>query len=105
MRAEIVSAKKRLSELSGPLEALHTRRNAWLARTDSDTITDSVKMAALAKLSFPDLQTIFDVTGEIVNQFSRLYRDIYAVLEIIGQTDYENVIEFVSQAKCEQVRQ
>jgi hypothetical protein len=61
-------------------------------------------MAALAKLSFPDLQTIFDVTGEIVNEFSRLYRDIYAVLEIIGQTDYENVIEYVSKAKCEQVR-
>ena len=72
---------------------------------DSDTITDPVKMAAFAKLSFPDLQKIFDVTGEILNEFSHLYRDIYAVIEIIGQTDYENVIEFVSKAKCEQFRQ
>ena len=105
VRAAIDSAKEKLSGLSVPLEALHTRRNAWLAHTDSDTITDPVKMAAFAKLSFPDLQKIFDVTGEILNEFSRLYRDIYAVIEIIGQTDYENVIEFVSKAKCEHFRE
>jgi len=38
------------------------------------------------------------------NEFSQLFRDKFAVLDILGQDDYETVIEFVSAGKCEQVR-
>ena len=40
----------------------------------------------------------------ILNEFSQLFRDKFAVLDILGQDDYETVIEFVSAGKCEQVR-
>jgi hypothetical protein len=38
-----------------------------------------------------------------VNEFSRLYRDIYSDPSIIGQTDYEMVVGYVSDVKCQQV--
>jgi hypothetical protein len=47
---------------------------------------------------------IFEQTGNILNEFSRFYRDTFAVLDILGQDDYETVMEFVTAAKCEQVR-
>jgi len=105
VRAAIAFSEKVLSELAGPLKALTIRRNAWLAHTDPRTITDPVKVAAAAGPHFVDLETIFVRTGNIVNEFSRLYRDITGILEMLDQTDYETVIEFVSAAKCEQVRQ
>jgi hypothetical protein len=104
VRAAIASAQKALSDLVGPLKALTDHRNEWLAHTDPRTITDPVKAAAAAGLRFPELETIYVRTGNIVNEFSRLYRDVTGNLEIIDQTDYETVVEFVSAAKCEQVR-
>lgn len=105
VRAAIASSEKTLSGLVGPLKALTIHRNEWLAHTDPRTITDPVKVAAAAGPHFPELETIFDGTGNIANEFSRLYRNITGILEILYQTDYETVVEFVSAAKCEQVRQ
>ena len=104
VRAAIASSKKTLSELAGPLKALTIHRNERLAHTDPRTITDPVKVAAVAGPHFPELEKIFIRTGNIVNEFSRLYRDTTGILEILYQTDYETVVEFVSAAKCEQVR-
>ena len=52
VRAVIASSKEALAELAGPLEALTRRRNNWLAHTDPRTITDPVKMAAVAETNF-----------------------------------------------------
>ncbi len=102
VRAAIASSKKILSELAGPLKALTIRRNVWLAHTDPSTITDPLKVAAAAAGHFPDLDVIFGRTGDIVNKFSGLYRDIFVGdFKILGQTDYEKVIEFVSAAIAE----
>jgi len=105
VRESIASSKARLSKLAVTLDALTTRRNTWLAHTDPEAISNPVKVAELARVSFPDLQRVFAETGSIVNEFSRLFRDITVVLELFGQTDYQTVIEFVSEKKCEQFRQ
>ena len=104
VRAAIASSEKVLSGLAGRLKSLTTVRNKWLAHTDPRTITDPVRASVVARPFFPDLEEIFQGTGTIVNEFSRLYRDITGILEILDQTDYETVMEFVSAAKCEQVR-
>ncbi|MGZ4731003.1 MAG: AbiU2 domain-containing protein [Terriglobales bacterium] len=102
VREAITFSEKTLSELAGPLKALTLRRNAWLAHIDERTITDPVKVAAAAGPHFPDLETIFDRTGDIVNKFSCLYRGIFVGnFKILDQTDYEKVIEFVSAAIAE----
>jgi len=54
---------------------------------------------------YENLKKIFAETGNIVNEFSRLFRDITGIIEIMDQTDYKNVIEFLFKAKCEQVHQ
>ena len=51
-----------------------------------------------------DLSAIYKGTDKIVNEFSGLYRNIYAVTNILDQTDYETVIGFITDAKCAQVR-
>jgi AbiU2 len=105
VREAITSSKAQLSELAVTLDALNTRRNTWLAHTDPEAIINPVEVAQEAKLSFPDLQKVFTETGSIVNEFSRLFRDITGILEIMGQTDYQTVIEFVSDVKCRHFRQ
>jgi len=105
VRKAIASSEKSISTLVGALKALTTRRNSWLAHTDPRTLTDPIKMAASARISFPDLERIFSETGRVVNEFSRLFRDITSIVDLIDQTDYGTVIEFVSKVKCEQVRQ
>lgn len=104
VRAAVSFSEKILSELAGPLNTLNKRRNLWLAHTDPRTLTDPVKMAAVVAANFADLAKIYVGSGSIVNEFSRLFRDITGILELIGQTDYQTVIEFVSATKCEQVR-
>jgi hypothetical protein len=105
VRESIASSKAHLSELAVTLDALKTRRDTWLAHTDPESISNPVKVAELAKVSFPDLQKVFTETGNIVNEFSRLFRDTHVVLELFGQTDYQTVIEFVSDVKCRQFLQ
>jgi hypothetical protein len=105
VRKALVTSEKAISALVGPLKALTTRRNSYLAHTDPRTLTDPVKMAASAKINFPDLERTFSETGKVVNEFSRLFRDVTSIIDLIDQTDYETVIDFVSKVKCEQVRQ
>ena len=105
VRAAIASSQKALTELDGLMNSLTKVRNGWLAHTDPRTITDPIKVAGAAGPFFPQLEVIFEKTGKILNEFSRLYRDTFAFLDILDQNDYETVIEFVTAAKCEQVRQ
>jgi HEPN superfamily AbiU2-like protein len=104
VRAAVTSSEKTLSEIEESLDALTTWRNVRLAHTDPLTINDPVKVAADIGPHFPDLETIFDRTGDIVNKFSRLYQNIGSILEILDQTDYETVVEFISEVKCERIR-
>jgi hypothetical protein len=104
VRAEIDSSQKVLAQLKSPLDTLTKRRNLWLAHTDPRTLTNPTKMAKHAAPNFLELKRIFVGSGKIVNEFSRLFLDITNMLELIGQTDYETVIRFVSDAKCEQAR-
>jgi hypothetical protein len=104
VRQAVADARKALSSLAEPLKGLTKRRNFWLAHTDPRTITDPAKMIAAAGLSFPDLEKIFTETGKLLNEFSRLFRDITSIMELIGLDDYSTVTEFVAKVKCEQVR-
>ena len=67
-------------------------------------MTDPAFATMEAKKESGDLRAIYEGTGKVLNEFSRLYRDVYAVLDIIGQDDYTTVLEFVSDAKCQQAK-
>jgi AbiU2 len=104
VRAAIASSDCILSNLIDPLKRLVDRRNRRLAHTDPRTIVNPTHAIQTANEDFDDLNAIFQGTGTIVNEFSRLYRDVTAILDIVDETDYESVIQFVFEAKCKQVR-
>jgi hypothetical protein len=68
-------------------------------------MTDPAFATMEAKRESRDLRVIYEGTGKILNEFSRLYRDVYAVLDIIGQHDYTTVLEVISDAKCRQANE
>ncbi len=100
--AAITSAKATLAGLKKELERLDTWRNRRLAHNQS-LLRDPAFAVKQTKEYARDMATIFEATSRIVNEFSRLYRDIYSDPSIIGQTDYEMVVGYVSDVKCQQV--
>lgn len=102
--AAINSAKHTLKGLGRELKRLNTWRNRRLAH-NQNIMTDPAFATMEAKKESGDLRAIYEGTGKILNEFSRLYRDVYAVLDIIGQDDYATVLEFVSDAKCRQAKE
>ena len=100
--AAIACAKATLAGLKGELERLDTWRNRRLAHNQS-LFSDRAFAVQQTKEYERDLTTIFEATSRIVNEFSRLYRDIYSDPSIIGQTDYEMVVGYVSDVKCQRV--
>ncbi len=104
VHAAIKSAKHTLKILGRELKRPDTWRNRRLAHNQT-LMTDPAFTTMEAKKESGDLRAIYEGTGKILNEFSRLYRDVYAVLDIIGQDDYATVLEFVSDAKCEQAKE
>jgi hypothetical protein len=100
--AAITSAKATLAGLNRELSRLDTWRNRRLAHNQS-LLSDPAFAVQQTKEYERDVTTIFVATSRIVNEFSRLYRDIYSDPSIIGQTDYEMVVGYVSDVKCQQV--
>ena len=104
VRQAVADSRRVISTLAAPINRLTKRRNLWLAHTDPRTITDPVRMSTAARLSLPHLGLLLSQTGSILNEFSRLFRDITGVMELVDLDDYSTVMEYVARVKCEQVR-
>jgi len=100
----IMSAEATLAGLKRELERLDTWRNRRLSHNQS-LLSDPTFAVQQTREYERDLRTIFEATSRIANEFSRLYRDIYSDPSIIGQTDYEMVVGYVSDVKCQQVHE
>jgi hypothetical protein len=104
VKETISFAEKTLAELEGPLKHIDKARNRRLAHTDPRTLQDpKFAMREIAEDAV-DLGAIYVGTSKLLNRFSGIYRDIYGAAHILDETDYETVIGFVSDAKCQQVR-
>ena len=96
--ASITSAKATLAGLKRSWSRW-TWRNRRLAHNQS-RLSDTDFAVQQAKEYERDLKTIVKATSRIVNEFSRLYRNVYSDPSIVGQTEYEMVIGYVSDVKC-----
>ena len=101
----IQDARKQLSEIADLLDELEKRRNRRLAHTDPRTLNDPNLAVAATKEDYENLEKLFKKTGDIVNEFSRLFRDITGILEILGESDYKSVLDLLYNEKCRQVMQ
>ena len=95
----VSSAESKLAELEDLLESLKDRRNQRLAHNDPRTPTDPSLAAAVMQEDYENLKRIFAETGKTVNEFSRLFRDVTGILEILDQEDYKSVIEVLFKAR------
>jgi len=107
--AEVEQAIKAVEDkltggLVGSLKTLTDRRNQWLAHNDPRTLTNPAFAISVVKGDYEDLDKIYRETGQIVNEFSRLYRDVTGNLDLLSQTDYKSVLECLLKVKTEQVR-
>ena len=104
VKEAISFAKEKLTELEGALKHIKKVRNRRLAHTDPHMLEDPAFAMREIKEDATDLGAIYLRTGLLLNRFSGLYRNIYGTPHILDETDYETVVEFISDVKCQQAR-
>jgi hypothetical protein len=58
-------------------------------------------LRSVAKLTFVDLGKLFDDTGAILNEFSRLWEDMTTVMELIVDDDYTGALNRIAEANTQ----
>ena len=97
--AAIQDAEKRVISIAPILKPIEDRRNQALAHLDPRTVKDPAGLTSRAKLTFADLGKIFDETGAILNEFSRLWEDMTTVMTLVDDTDFTGALDRIAEAK------
>ena len=95
-RAKIVSIRPKLA----PIEA---KRNRILAHADPTVVTDPDKIAKQTRVTFDDLDSIFKIAGQILNNVSVAFHDVSSVFDLADVDDYQSVIQRVADAKHDEL--
>jgi hypothetical protein len=99
----VADAEARIAALASILKSVQDRRNEAMAHLDPRTVADPAALAVRAKLTVPDLKTVFSETGAILNEFSRLWHDTTSIMQLIDDTDYASALDLIADAKHAQV--
>jgi HEPN superfamily AbiU2-like protein len=94
-RARITSIRPRLA----PIDA---KRNRIIAHADPTVITDPEKIGKQTRVTFDDLDSIFKIAGQILNNVSVAFHDVSSVFDLADVDDYQSVIQRVADAKHEE---
>jgi hypothetical protein len=95
----IKEAKVRIDSLGTILKSIQNRRNQSLAHLDPRTVKDPAGLAKSAKLTLADLGKVFDQTGAILNEFSRLWEDTTTMMRLVDDEDYTGALNRIAEAK------
>jgi len=90
--------------LTSPLKQIRSKRNRLLAHLDRTTVSDPEKVAEQVKVTFSDLNVIFDVAGRVLNDVSVVFCDVSPSYDMMGSEDYKRAIDLIVDAKCAQIR-
>jgi AbiU2 len=100
----VKNAESRIAGLSSMLtRSVQYRRNQAIAHLDPATVIDPAALAVSAKLTLVDLTKMFDETGAILNEISRLWADTYAFMEFTNGDDFKSALDLIAEAKHAQV--
>lgn len=100
----IGEARKKIEEKAAVLQRLKTRRDKAIAHLDLRRSLNPDEFAEEIKLSYAELEQLFKLAGEILNDISGLYRGEETHLELIGLSDYNNALDLIVEAKCMRVK-
>jgi hypothetical protein len=78
--------------------AIRTRRNQTIAHTDARPLTDPAGYIKAGRVSYAQLEELFDKTGATLNRFDLLFRGKAVPLELEGVEDYNNALDLISRA-------
>jgi hypothetical protein len=95
----VKNAESRIAGLRSILASVQDRRNQAIAHLDPYTVIDPAALAVSAKLTVVDLTKVFDETGAILNEISRLWADTYAVMELSNGDDFKSALDLIAEAK------
>lgn len=90
--------------LTSPLQQIYLKRNRMLAHFDRTIISDPEKVEAEVKVTFSELNIIFNVAGSVLNEVSVRFRDVSASYDMVGSEDYKAAIDLITEGKCAQIR-
>ena len=103
VQAILDTARVEMNSLAGPLRPIRAKRNRILAHSDPTIVSDPEMLEEQVKVSWSDLNRIFRVGGQILNEVSRAFQNVTSSMEILGTEDYQMVIDLVADAKHAQV--
>jgi hypothetical protein len=104
VRKVVAEAKISISSFEPILKALRKRRNETMAHSDPGPMVDPHQYVQEGRVSYRELEGLFEQTGSILNKLSVLYRGASVVLDFDDVKDYEQALDVIADAKCEQAR-
>jgi len=102
VRGAICRSKDRVKTLHSILESIEKRRNEILVHLDPQTVINPQVLLANAALTVPQISTVFEETGKILNEIGALYSGVTSDFNLFGWDDYEMALKLIADAKCAQ---
>jgi hypothetical protein len=96
VRKIVGEAKACISSLEPILKAIHKRRNETMAHSDPGPIVDPHQYVQEGRVSYPELDSLFEQTGMILNRFFQLYRGFPAPLDFVDVNDYKKALDLIA---------
>jgi hypothetical protein len=102
VRKFVSEAKRRVRGLENALEGVRCRRHETLAHSDPRAIVDRKRIELKGRVSFNEFENLFEETGSILNRLFLLYHGASVPLDLDGVKDYEQALDLIADAMCEQ---
>lgn len=99
----IREARKQMKAKGAVLRRLKVRRDKVIAHLDLRHSQNPDEFAEQIKLSYGELEQLFKLAGDILNDISGRYMSATSMLEPLDLHDYRNALELIAKAKRTQI--
>jgi hypothetical protein len=104
MREVLHEARTKLPELESALAAIHARRNNFIAHLDHGVISRPDELVRECALTGEQLQKVYTVAEDILNNMSALYFEITTVFHYVDGDDYTYAWDLIAEGKRERLK-
>jgi AbiU2 len=94
----VQESKAIIKAIEPTLAAIRTRRNQTMAHLDARPFADPAGYVSAGRVSYRQLDELFERTSEILNRFSLLHRGATVPLLLEDAKDYERAIDLLAAA-------
>jgi AbiU2 len=98
VRKLVDESKAFVAALEPIVTAVRTRRNQTIAHADARPMVDPNRYKKAGRVSYRELEGLFEQTGVILNKFSLLYQGTSAVLDLADAKDYDQALDLIAIA-------